>query len=104
MPFNSLTKVSKPEKPTGLVINGKRVKKVRIRRLTPTECARLQTIPEWYNWDGMSDSQRYKVLGNGWTNRVICHFFSFLPKEWFKKEQVEPTTETTEVSTESNNP
>lgn len=34
----------------------------RIRRLTPTECARLQTIPEWYKW-ACSDSQRYKMLG-----------------------------------------
>jgi hypothetical protein len=31
----------------------------------------------------MSDSQRYRVLGNGWTVEVIKHFFSFLPKDWF---------------------
>jgi site-specific DNA-cytosine methylase len=50
----------------------------RIRRLTPTECARLQTIPEWYNWQGMSDTQRYRVLGNGWTVEVIKWILSFM--------------------------
>lgn len=50
----------------------------RIRRLTPTECARLQTIPEWYIWDGISDTQRYKMLGNGWTVDVISHIFKGL--------------------------
>jgi DNA (cytosine-5)-methyltransferase 3A len=48
----------------------------RIRRLTPTECARLQTIPDWYRWDGMSNSQQYRVLGNGWTVAVISHIIS----------------------------
>lgn len=48
----------------------------RIRRLTPTECARLQTIPEWYKW-ACSDSQAYKMLGNGWTVEVIKHILSF---------------------------
>lgn len=50
----------------------------RIRRLTPTECARLQTIPDWYKW-GCSDTQQYKMLGNGWTVDVIRHIFSFIP-------------------------
>lgn len=40
-----------------------------IRRLTPTECARLQTIPDWYEWV-VSDTQIYKMLGNGWTVEV----------------------------------
>ncbi len=48
----------------------------RIRRLTPTECARLQTIPSWYLWI-CSDTQQYKMLGNGWTVNVIKHIFSF---------------------------
>lgn len=48
-----------------------------IRRLTPTECARLQTIPDWYVWK-CSDTQRYHMLGNGWTVEVIAHIFSFL--------------------------
>ncbi len=49
----------------------------RIRRLTPLECARLQTIPEDYKWI-ISDTQRYKILGNGWTMKVISHIFSFI--------------------------
>jgi DNA (cytosine-5)-methyltransferase 3A len=49
----------------------------RIRRLTPTECARLQTIPDLYKWT-VSDSQQYKMLGNGWTVEVIKHIFSFI--------------------------
>lgn len=48
-----------------------------IRRLTPTECARLQTIPSWYKWE-CSDSQAYKMLGNGWTVEVIKHILNFL--------------------------
>lgn len=42
------------------------------RRLTPVECERLQTIPEGYT-SGVSDTQRYKMLGNGWTVDVITH-------------------------------
>ena len=49
----------------------------RIRRLTPTECARLQTIPEWYKWE-CSETQQYKMLGNGWTVAVIKHILSYL--------------------------
>lgn len=48
-----------------------------LRRLTPTECARLQTIPEWYKWE-CSDTQAYKMLGNGWTVEVIKHILSFV--------------------------
>jgi DNA (cytosine-5)-methyltransferase 3A len=47
-----------------------------LRRLTPTECARLQTIPDWYKWN-CSDTQQYKMLGNGWTVEVIKHILSF---------------------------
>lgn len=49
----------------------------RIRRLTPTECSRLQTIPEWYRWE-CSDTQAYRMLGNGWTVEVIAHIFKFM--------------------------
>lgn len=48
----------------------------RIRRLTPTECARLQTIPDWYDWV-VSDTQIYKMLGNGWTVEVIKHILKY---------------------------
>ena len=50
----------------------------KIRRLTPSECARLQTIPDWYRWE-VSAMQQYRLLGNGWTIEVIKHLFSFLP-------------------------
>lgn len=49
----------------------------RLRRLTPVECERLQTLPDGYT-DSVSDSQRYKVLGNGWTVDVIAHIFKGL--------------------------
>ena len=42
-----------------------------------------KTFPTWYKWE-CSDSQAYRMLGNGWTVEVIKHFFSFLP--WAKKE------------------
>lgn len=50
-----------------------------LRRLTPTECSRLQTIPDWYKW-GCSDTQAYKMLGNGWTVEVIKHILSHIIK------------------------
>lgn len=43
-----------------------------IRKLTVTECKRLQTVPEWYEFP-VSNSQAYKMLGNGWTCDVITH-------------------------------
>lgn len=49
----------------------------KIRRLTPVECERLQTIKDNYTAH-VSDSQRYKMLGNGWTVDVISHIFSYL--------------------------
>ena len=49
----------------------------RIRRITPTECARLQTIPDWYIWD-CSATQQYRMLGNGWCVEVIKHILSFM--------------------------
>lgn len=42
------------------------------RRLTPVECERLQTLPDNYT-EGVSDSARYKMIGNGWTVDVISH-------------------------------
>jgi DNA (cytosine-5)-methyltransferase 3A len=44
-----------------------------IRKLTVSECMRLQTVPEWYDFSVISNSQAYKCLGNGWTVDVICH-------------------------------
>ena len=44
------------------------------RKLTPLECERLQTLPDNYT-DCVSNSQRYKAIGNGWTIDVIAHIF-----------------------------
>ena len=49
-----------------------------IRKLTVKECKRLQTIPEWYEFP-VSDTQAYKMLGNGWTKDIISHILSFIP-------------------------
>lgn len=45
-----------------------------IRQLTPTECERLQTVPDNFTAH-VSNTQRYKMLGNGWTVDVIAHIF-----------------------------
>jgi site-specific DNA-cytosine methylase len=49
----------------------------KIRRLTEIECERLQTVPDNYT-NHVSSTQRYRMLGNGWTIDVITHIFSFL--------------------------
>ena len=51
----------------------------RIRKLTPLEYERLQTLPDNYT-EWVSDTQRYKMLGNWWTVDVIAHIFSFIKK------------------------
>lgn len=43
-----------------------------IRKLTVSECKRLQTVPDWYEFP-VSNTQAYKMLGNGWTVEVIVH-------------------------------
>lgn len=48
-----------------------------LRRLTPRECARLQTVPDWYKWV-VSDAQIYRMCGNGWTVKVIEHILGHL--------------------------
>lgn len=48
-----------------------------IRKVTPLECERLQTLPDNYT-EGISDTQRYKCIGNGWTVDVIAHILSFM--------------------------
>jgi DNA-cytosine methyltransferase len=47
------------------------------RKLTPLECERLQTVPEGYT-EGVSNTQRYRMLGNGWTVDVITHIFKHM--------------------------
>jgi DNA (cytosine-5)-methyltransferase 3A len=60
------------------VCGGNQQKKVltsldkRVRKLTPREYEKLQTVPDDYT-SVVSDSSRYKMLGNGWTVDVIAH-------------------------------
>lgn len=53
-----------------------------IRKLTPIECERLQTLPDNYTeCDGVSDTQRYRCLGNGWTVDIISHLMKGIKEE-----------------------
>lgn len=58
-----------------------------IRKLTPTECERLQTMPDGYT-ASVSNSQRYKALGNGWTAEVIIHILNHALKDVPKDEEL----------------
>ncbi len=58
---------------TGVAPQGK----TNVRRLTPIECERLQGVNDNYT-DCVSDTQRYRMLGNGWTVSVVSHIFSYL--------------------------
>lgn len=48
-----------------------------VRKLTPIEAERLQTLPDNYT-EGISNTQRYKCIGNGWTVDVIAHIFKYI--------------------------
>ncbi len=50
------------------------------RKLTPIECERLQTLPDNYT-EGISNSQRYKSIGNGWTVDIIVHLLNGIKEE-----------------------
>ena len=58
-----------------------------IRKLTVTECARLQTMPDNY-CKAVSDSQAYKGLGNGWTAEVIIHILNGALKDIPRDEEI----------------
>lgn len=58
------------------------------RRLTPVECERLQSVPDNYT-EGVSNTQRFKMLGNGWTIDVIAHILNEMRQA---KETVKSTT------------
>jgi DNA (cytosine-5)-methyltransferase 3A len=66
------------------VCGGNQQKKVyvngRVRKLTPLEYERLQTLPDGYT-DGVSDGARYKAIGNGWTVDVIAHILKGIKDE-----------------------
>ena len=56
-----------------------------IRKLLPVECERLQTLPDDYTLcKGVSNTQRYKMIGNGWTAEVIIYILSHIeiPKDY----------------------
>ena len=58
-------------------INGNVINWNLVRKLTPVECERLQNVPDNYS-SVVSDNQRYKMLGNGWTVDIIVNFFKNL--------------------------
>ena len=58
-----------------------------IRKLTPIECERLQTLPDNYT-AAVSNTQRYKGLGNGWTAEVIIHILDGALKDVPKDEEI----------------
>lgn len=62
------------------------------RKLTPIECERLQTLPDNYT-ACVSNSRRYKAIGNGWTVESIAHIFSHLPWQKLSESPAEPTPE-----------
>ena len=64
---NSLTTVQKDNVAVDL-------KELTWRKLSVKECERLQTVPDGYT-EGVSNTQRYKMLGNGWTVDVIANIF-----------------------------
>ena len=59
-----------------------------IRKLTVNECKRLQTVPDWYEFP-VSDTQAYKMLGNGWTIEVIAHLIKATQSGELGEEQLD---------------
>lgn len=57
--------------------------KIKIRRFTPEECEKLQTLPEGYT-DGLSQTNRYVIIGNGWTVDVVAHILSGIKAKYAK--------------------
>ena len=62
---------------TGLGMEGHIVEDFVIRKLTPIECERLQGLPDNYT-EGISNTQRYKCLGNAFNVDVVAHILSFI--------------------------
>lgn len=58
-----------------------------IRKLTPVECERLQTLPDGYT-RAVSNTQRYRGLGNGWTAEVIIHILNGALKDVPRDEEI----------------
>ncbi len=77
---NALTTVQKDSVLIQQEEQGQMIEGLSWRKLTPLECERLQTVPDGYT-EGASKTQRYRMLGNGWTIDVIAHIFSYMDKE-----------------------
>jgi site-specific DNA-cytosine methylase len=76
---NALTTVGKDNIVVPFVLDGRiPVADIPYRKLTPIECERLQTVPDGYT-ACVSDTQRYRMLGNGWTVDVIAHILRCVP-------------------------
>ena len=58
-----------------------------IRKLTPVECERAQTLPDGYT-KAVSNAQRYKCLGNGWTAEVIIHILNGVLRDVPRDEEI----------------
>jgi len=81
LPYTRQIEVRKDEKSNCLTTVQKDnvvVSKDMWRKLTPLECERLQTLPDNYT-NHVSNSQRYKMIGNGWTVDVIAHILKSIP-------------------------
>jgi len=63
----------------GNLFNSKRTN-IDYRMFTPEECEKLQTVPLGYT-NNVSDTQRYRMLGNGWTVDVIAHILKGMEYE-----------------------
>lgn len=68
---------------TGLYLTDDNV----VRKLSPVEAERLQTLPDGYT-EGVSNAQRYKALGNGWTAEVIIHILNGALKNVPRDEEI----------------
>lgn len=64
---------------TGSGVNAITTDHIHYRKLTPVECERLQTFPDRYTAH-VSNTQRYKALGNSWTVDVVAHIFKEMIK------------------------
>lgn len=74
--------VGKPEKShaiTSVQKDSLIMENYQVRKLTPIECERLQSLPDDYT-SGISNSQRYKCLGNAFNVEVVKHILTFIPK------------------------
>lgn len=62
-----------------LALVGTESEDLAFRKFTPLECERLQTLPDNYT-QGISNTQRYRSIGNGWTVDIIKHILQNISK------------------------